>query len=558
MFSIRRSMLNVQCSTFIFLIGITLTFFSARPALAALFSGLLLGLAFPGTGGFWFLAWVGLVPLLVAVRRTTPGRAARLGLLTGLIQYTLLLYWIVIVLGRYGHLEWWLTLPGLGLLVLYMSGYLALFAAVMAWAGRRGGPAAWWLAPFLWVSLDWARGWMLSGMPWQDLAYSQYRILPVLQLADLAGHHGLTFLIVLVNSLVALLVAAALPGRAGETSPSRSGDRRFPVYVFVLPVLLLAAAAITYGLLRLDRVEAMIREAPFRPVAVVQGNIPQELKWDEKMQQETLRRYDELSGRVGHAGQEELLLVWPETALPFYPDNSPLFDELLDRIVRPRQVWLLTGAPHFEYLPPGAGATGEEYRFYNSAYLLAPWGRVADRYDKQHLVPFGEYMPLRRYLPLPGPLVESIGDFTAGDRPAVLEGGGLRIGVLICFESIFPDLARRQVTAGANLLVNITNDAWFGRSSAPWQHLSMAVFRAVENRRSLARAANTGVSALIDPGGRIIESTPLFEEAARSAELPLLTTTTFFGRFGRLFPYLCLAATAALVLLVSRREIGDR
>jgi apolipoprotein N-acyltransferase len=207
-------------------------------------------------------------------------------------------------------------------------------------------------------------------------------------------------------------------------------------------------------------------------------------------------------------------------------------------------------------------------RYYNSAFLFSPVTampgvpralRPAGRYDKQHLVPFGEYIPLRTILPLPGPLVETMGDFSLGNSVAPLSCGKAQLGVLICFESIFPDLARREVDAGATLLVNITNDAWFGRSSAPWQHLAMAVLRAVENRRSLARAANTGISGFIDPAGRTQKLSPLFVPYAASARLPLLTGKTVFGRFGHNLPLACLlllGPATALVVLKKRQRHG--
>jgi apolipoprotein N-acyltransferase len=206
---------------------------------------------------------------------------------------------------------------------------------------------------------------------------------------------------------------------------------------------------------------------------------------------------------------------------------------------------LLTGVPYAE---GAAGGNPVEDRYYNSAILLGPDGGVNGRYDKQHLVPFGEYIPFRKYLPFVGPLVESMGDFTPGStqRPLACQTAG--IGVLICFESIFPDLSRKWTENGANMLVNITNDAWFGRSSAPWQHFSMAVFRAVETRRSLARAANTGVSGFIDPVGRISASLPLFETGYLTGDLPICSEQTFYVRYGYYFPVFCIIGVILTVL----------
>ncbi|PIP42897.1 MAG: apolipoprotein N-acyltransferase [Deltaproteobacteria bacterium CG_4_10_14_3_um_filter_60_8] len=511
---------------------------NAAPGLAILAGGLLL-MATPGMPGSAWLAWPGLVPLLWAIRYARPGKAFRLGLLCGLVFFTGLLYWIMIVLGRYGNLPLWITLPALLLLAAYMSLYTGIFAAGLAWA--RPAMAPLWLAPVLWVALDYLRGLILTGFPWLDLGYSQFQNLVIIQSADLAGHHGLTFLVVLANGLIFAVLTRFLPhGRQSDSKYSQAA------------AALLLLAAFVYGALRLPQIDQASATAEHLSVTVVQGNVPQDEKWVPAFQEKTVRDYLALSQQAMH-GEPDHLLIWPETALPFYPMEHPLFRAVTRELMTGPPTCLLTGAPHRELAgsPP-------ELHYYNSAFLLAPTPgqpgglHPAGRYDKQHLVPFGEYIPLRTILPLPGPLVETMGDFTLGDSVLPLSCQKARLGVLICFESIFPDLARREVEAGATLLVNITNDAWFGRSSAPWQHLAMAVLRAVENRRSLARAANTGISGFVDPAGRTHGLSPLFVPYAASDRLPLLTCPTVFGRFGHHLPLACLLLLVPIGFFIGR------
>ncbi|MBU4263971.1 MAG: apolipoprotein N-acyltransferase [Proteobacteria bacterium] len=484
-----------------------------------LLSALLLWLSSPGPG-LSFCAWIALVPLLTGCAMVTPKKAALLGFVSGLLYYLLLVYWVVISLGTYGHLPWWLCGLALLLLSAYMSLYLAFFCAACSWSMQAVAPV--WSAPLLWVALDFVRGLLFSGFPWQDLGYSQFNTPLLIQVADLAGHHGITFLIVMANCLLFTLSARwrkkdvpwlPLPTRLQTTTG-----------------LLLIAAALAYSFVQLKAISRDLAAAPGYPVAVIQGNIEQNQKWVAAKQREAMETYIELSCKA--AQQQPELVIWPETAMPFFPPTSPLFPQVLDRTVYSHHYFLLSGAPYFV-------EKQKDYDLYNSALLARPDGSQAI-YFKQHLVPLGEYIPFSDILPLPGPVVESIGNFSAGSDSQPLAAGKAKLGVLICFESIFPALARQEVANGANLLVNITNDAWFGKSSASIQHMAMAVFRAVENRRSLARAANTGISCFIDPAGRISQATPLFTTCSINGSPALFDQHTVFTRLGYLFPIACL------------------
>jgi apolipoprotein N-acyltransferase len=497
------------------------------------------------------MAWVALVPLLVAVKDVRPAAAARLGLLAGMVHYVSLLYWIVIVLGKYGHLPLWVSIPALLLLSLYMSMYLALFCAIISRVWKEREMLAVWIAPLLWVGLDFVRSFLFSGFPWQDLGYSQYRALLLIQTADLTGHFGITFQIVLVNSVAALLLVLWFAKRASAhtAQPVLTLRLRRAWLYAILPALCMILGVLGYNVLRYRQVSGVIAGSPTMKIAVVQGNIEQDQKWSPAMRLKTIDIYTQLSKQAA-AGENgpPALLVWPETALPFLIDDNPYYHRLKKTLIVKQKIWLLAGAPFYIELEEKKSAQSRKILSYNSAYLFTPAGDVSGRYDKQHLVPFGEYVPLSDYFSLPGPLVENIGNFSSGKPVRPLSCQGAAIGVLICFESIFPKLARDWTASGANLLVNITNDAWFGRSSAPWQHLSMSVFRAVENRRSLARAANTGVSAIVDPLGRIAATSPLFQPFYLVADVPLLQQETVFVGFGYHFGLLCFLVSIPLAL----------
>jgi apolipoprotein N-acyltransferase len=323
-------------------------------------------------------------------------------------------------------------------------------------------------------------------------------------------------------------------------------------------LVILLAAWLGYGHYRQGVMAEAITASPRIKTAVIQGNIKQGEKWDPKIVQATLETYAKLTRQTLAAANwpddpdNPPLVIWPETAAPFFfnhnPGQSTPLDLLVKDIARENRCYLLFGAPASEERPDGE-------LLYNRAFLLNPKGEVVATYDKSHLVPWGEYVPLQKVFFFIQKMVPQIGDFVEGPVGATLSLPQGKIGVLICYESIFGYLSRAQVKNGARLLVNITNDAWFGRTSAPYQHMSMAVLRTVENRVALARAANTGISAFINGDGRILWTSPLEEEAGQAMELPWLPGGTFYTRYGYLFPWLCVAL-AACVFLFTRRPKG--
>ncbi len=502
------------------------------------------------------MIFLALVPFLWAIQGVSPGKAFRLGLFAGFIHYVSLLYWIVIVLGFYGHLAWWVSVPALILLSLYMSLYTAFFAMGAAVMQQRLF-AFIWLAPTAWVALDFIRGTVFSGFPWQDVGYSLYRIPLLIQVADLVGHHGITYLIILINCLFFAVIKIVSRLSDDNVNHGQTRDAQWKTSLSLGIGLLFVLITAYYNFSRYQEVEYLVNQSQSIPVVVVQGNIPQDQKWTPEMQEETLKIYTDLSiSALSTMTKENAspILIWPETAIPLYLHEDGRIPIIIESMTQDEGVFLLTGAPYIE--ESSASGSSEAQRHYNSAVLISDNGKIIDRYDKQHLVPFGEYIPFRSILPSVAPVVESMGDFNAGSKRGPLSCQNVKLGILICFESIFPDLSRNWAAEGANLLVNITNDAWFGRSSAPWQHLSMAVFRAVETRKSMARAANTGVSGFVDPLGRLLSVSSLFESDYLMAKIPLLGSSTTFVRYGHYFPSMCLIVTLLTIVSGIRRKRG--
>ena len=446
----------------------------------ALLSGILLFLSFPKFG-LGFIAWIAFVPLFIALRSVVSlRRALFLGWMTGLTACVGILYWISYVVVNYGNLPLYLGVTLMLMLAGYLSIYFALFATGIVYL--RGKVPLCFVAPVLWVCLEYAKSKLFSGFPWENLGYSQFNNIFFIQFADIAGVFGLSFLIILLNVAFFEIIA----------------ERSKKSFVLATTVLLLWSGAYLYGVLRINQIDHTLKEAPGMDVSLIQGNIDQSIKWNANIQKETINIYEELSLR--HPPANGGLMVWPETAVPFnFQDENELQHQVKNLPVKTKS-WFIFGSMSY--------ATGKENTdYYNSAYLLSPQGDIRGKYDKVHLVPYGEYVPLRALFPFISRLAAGIGDFAEGKGFYPLTMGNRKIGVLICYEGILPEAARMYKNADAELLVNITNDAWFGTTSAPYQHLSMSVFRAVETRLYLVRAANTGISAIVDPTGKIIAQT---------------------------------------------------
>ena len=507
-------------------------------ALAAL-SGLLLAASFPDLD-LNVLAWLCLVPLFLALRGLTPRQGFQAGFVSGIVFFAGTIHWVFNSVHVYGNIP----LVPASLITLLLSAYCALypalFGAIVARLRTDRPSLVILAAPAAWTALELARTYVFTGFPWALLGYTQYRALPVIQVVDITGVYGISFLVVLVNAAAAGLIE----------------DRKRMVPA--LAVLALLGAVAGYGAMRLHELPA---GAPLR-VAVVQGNIAQDKKWDKAFQAEVVATYRRLTGQA--LEQRPDVIIWPETATPFYfggagKDDSTLSRELR-QFVRASRTPLLIGSPFYERRPD------RTYLLRNSAYLLDGTGETAAVYHKLHLVPFGEYVPLKHSLLFfVNKLVQAAGDFQSGTGHTVMtarsasSGRDVPIATVICYEIIFPDLVRRFVNEGATVMTTITNDAWFGRTSAPRQHFTMAVFRAVENRVPVARAANTGISGFIDSRGRIVGTTGVFTEAFLTRDLvPGAGLKTFYTRHGDVFAWLCVLASLVLPALPAKKEHQPR
>jgi len=471
-------------------------------------SGVLLALALPPRPYPW-LAWVALVPLLLAVRRAGRRRAALLGLLAGTLYALASVYWVEGTMVRFGPLPVWLAAAATLLLALYMGGYTAVWAALAPGVIRRHRHlAAVWLAT-AWVALEWLRTHLLGGFGWAHLGYTQVTTPAILQVAELVGVYGLSWLVVVVNGAIASTVAHLTDRRPHTLQPQ----------LLAAVALLLAAAA--FGEVRL----AEIRATPVRremQVALIQGNVPEGEKWDPSQRREILRRYLGMSEQLGVGTAR--LIVWPEVAIPYLVQDSPALDARL------RQVCKRTGA---DLLFGGLWRDPKTQTYRNSAFALTAEAGVVGRYDKLHLVPFGEYVPLARLLAFVRSITAEIGDFRPGSGPTLLGVAGERVGCPICFEVTYPGLIRDFARGGATMLATITNDAWFGDSVAPRQHLLIAAVRCVEERLPMVRAANTGITAVIDVDGTIRTEAPQFEATTLTATVPLRDLgPTLYARIG--------------------------
>ena len=517
--------------------------FDPGPVFAAVVSGVLLTLAFPHAQ-LWPLIFVGFLPLVLVLPGTRPGAAFGYGYLTGLVHCATLLYWIVNVLVIYGGLPWILAIPVFMLLIGTMALFTACFSVGLVLAVEKTGVR---VASSLWIILgavfftgmEYLKSFFLTGFPWEPLGAALAPALRLVQLADVVGAHGLTFIVVLINmSLAAMVVRLREDGLRRAVYPLAAA--------VVLPALLWG-----YGQWRYQLVTTWMEKAEYREAALVQGSIEQDLKWDPANRVNTLNIYSELTERA--AAGEPWLIVWPETALPFFYQKDPRVTEWMTELAGRANTPLLFGSPYFEE------REGREF-FYNRAFLIDARGDVLGYYDKVHLVPFGEYVPLQRLLPFVKKLSEASGNYVPGTAGRVLDLGGEKIGVLICYESIFAALARRQASAGAEYLVVMTNDAWFGRSSAPYQHFAQAVLRAVETRRAVLRAANTGLSGLIMPNGEASTSLDLFERGFDLVRAPRMTRETIYTTVGDIGPRICLGVTVLffVAVYIRRKRNADR
>jgi len=486
-------------------------------------SAAVLGLAFPRTD--WDgAAWIALVPLFIVVVGARPQMALAWAWLYGTVFFLMLLRWLNFTFQTFSAIPWPLTWGPILLLSLWCGLFIGAVGMLVAWLQQRRSTGwALAMAPFLWVGAEWLRGHLLGGFPWGTLGYSQYLRLPVIQVAELGGVAAVSFVVAAVNA--ALAGVFVLGWRGAVTGLVLASG--------------LVGATLGFGAWRLSEPVASERVS----VAIMQPSIEQPLKWDPDYATVVLRIYQELTRQAGADRPD--LIVWPETAAPTPLRRDPGLLRTLTDMSREMHVPLLVGS--IDVLD------GAPRRFTNTAFLVTEAG-IIGRYDKIHLVPFGEYVPLSRVIGFVRGWAEFIADLEPGSRAVVFPGPPAPFGVVICYEGIFPDLFRTFVNGGARMMVNMTNDGWFGRTSGPPQHLAMYPFRAVEHRIAVVRAANTGVSAFIAPTGQIVRHLGLYQRGTITDWVPLRQGRTLFTRLGDWVSWLSLGLAAAVIGAAARRK----
>jgi apolipoprotein N-acyltransferase len=508
----------------------------------AVASGALQSLIYP-LPSLTFLCWVALAPLLVAIlrgRESPAGEAvpvsARQGFLLaytgGVIWSFATTYWIYDVMHVYGGLN---GPTSFGVLVLFclalglIWGVFGLLLAILANGAMRH--KALFLAPFLWVPLEIVRGFPFD-FPWNPLGTVLVNNIPLTRIATATGVYGLSFEIVLVNTAFA---AAFL------VDPRR---RR----------LVLLAAIVVAGLLQSGELVQPPRLPAQGTARLVQANIPilgKSEEWTPEYFQNTLKELSELSvprpGELGPTDPAPDLVVWPESPAPFFV-NDVNFRTAVSDVARRAHATVVAGSLG---VPTTAQPTSQ---LYNSAAVIAPSGDWVARYDKIHLVPFGEYVPFKRLLRFAGKLTREVGDFVPGESRKPLALGASHMGVFICYEAVYPGEVREFAKNGAQVFVNISDDAWFGDTAAPVQHLNQARMRAIENNRWLLRATDTGITGAIDPFGRVVAQAPRNVRTYIDVPYSIVQGTTFYTRHGNWFVWVCvIISIAALVVRISVR-----
>lgn len=499
-------------------------------AAAVVLSGALLAASFPRGDQPW-LAWMALVPLFAGFRGVQLRSAVGLGWLAGFTFFGFTLSWVPDTVSNFTTIS---PLVALGLLAL-MAGAcaysFALLAVVVEWTGQAGVSRVL-VAPLAWAVLEWMRCFVVAEFPWCLLGYSQVPYIRMIQAADLGGVYLLSSCIMLCNAMLAEAWAR-----------HRGGGPRFRVVSRLALAACLPALLSAYGAWRLAGLETIPYTGSLR-VAIVQGNVAQDQKWNEALAQRIFDRYIDMTTQAIDAGAQ--LVVWPEAALPFYIQRDTRSSVLLD-LAKERNVDLLIGAPGLE------DRDGHGARDFNQAWLLHGDGSVQGPYDKMRLVPFGEYIPLYGLFGLVDIAVESVGQMGRGSEYTIFEtkelnapvldgaapGRRARFATLICYEGIFPELVRDFAARGADFLVNISNDAWYGDTAAPDQHMEMVALRAVENRLPLVRSTNTGISTFVTDAGWIGPETSLFREEMVVETVLTRDVWSLYRTFGDVFLHLC-------------------
>ncbi|MBU0548441.1 MAG: apolipoprotein N-acyltransferase [Candidatus Omnitrophica bacterium] len=478
----------------------------------------LLSLSF-SSFNLWLFAWFGFIPLFISLEKRSLLQSFIVGYLCGIVFWSLTIYWLIHV-----------TLLGQAVLILYLAVYFGLLGCAV-YLFRFLSPGVFlFFIPCAWVLLEYLRSYLFTGFPWALIGFSQYKNLPVIQIAEITGSWGVSFLVVLVNVVFYLALRKRLKLRI--------------ILIFICILYL----SLAYGFYRLSYKPDLRCDKELLKVSVVQGNIPQDLKWDKQAAAGILNNYIELTSAA--AKDNPSLIIWPEASVPVLwgGDSADVQFAQVFSLARQLKISLLVGA---------VSCSDEVY--FNSALFINNLGQPERVYNKLHLVPFGEYVPFKKIFPFLQSIAP-IGDIEPGKEYTIFSQR-VNFSVLICFEDLFPELSREFVKRGARFLVNITNDAWYKQSSAPYQHFAASVFRAVENRVYLVRAANTGISGFIDPFGRpssIVQDVAGKDSFIKGYSSKSICLTpirhTIYNRYGDLLIIFCLLFDTCVIIFVLRKR----
>lgn len=475
----------------------------------------------------WFLVYF-FVPIFIAIHRGLTFREGfKNGYWFGFVISILLLYWVAVV-----------TVTGFILLVFAHALYYAFLGGMLGTSTRRYGNRGLLLLPFIWVAVEYVRSLTQLSFPWLNLSYTQWENLPVVQLSEISGDAVVTFFIVVIGILLYL-------GYRNVRKPGRAS-------VFFAAAIVIYSAGYLWGASRFEPVTSGIR------VAVLQGNVPNEEKWQYGTVDHNFRIYESLTGQAKSDSAQ--LAIWPETAAPCYLNQEPGYQSWMASISTRYDIDVLAGALHL------TRDANQCNHYHNSAYYFTPEGAANGVYNKVKLVPFSEHIPyeenvglldqfrrfVREHLSL------DISDFEPGDSILIFNSQGVDFGTLICFEVVYPEFVRKEINAGAEFLAVITNDAWFGKTAGPYQHAAIPVFRAVENRCWIVRAANTGISEVVDPMGRIVARSKLGKRIELTEDIGKRLGSTLFIRHGLVLSQICLAITVmSLLFFLFRKRRHD-
>ena len=454
-----------------------------------------------------------------------PWKSFFYGWLFGMIFMGGVSYWLIVLPG--GYIAW-------GTYCIFYGLYPAVLSFIISFLRCRLSDYIIVITPFLWVSMEWVRSLGFMGFTWINLGHTQYNVLPLIQISSITGVGGITFIICMVNEVFREILAFKFPGIF------RSSNLKNKILIYIYLPITISLLLLTTGNVIFQMKTFNVSNSSPVNIAIIQPNIDQSVKWDMSHLQDTTDKYFRMTRSAVNKHVD--MVLWPETAVPallLYDYNLMIsIKNLLNEI----KTYLVIGTVDIE---------PESKLIFNTSLLFSPAGNMEGKYYKMHLVPFGEYLPGRKYLeklPCLKELVKPVSRFTSGHETVVFKTPCINFSTVICFESIFPDISRKSMIKGSQCIIVLTNDAWFERSAAPYQHNIISVFRAVENHTFVVRCANTGVSAVIDPLGRIIENTPIYEEKIIYGHIFPHGATTFYTFYGDIFSLICFIISLSLLL----------